>query len=68
MFSSLDGRGVIIRIFPQLLRSCKKKRSKSMGNVTGSSKNYCIYSYVSSEVKILRSERKTEENVPILSL
>jgi hypothetical protein len=39
MFSPLDGRGDIIKKFPPLLRSCKKKRSKSMGNVTGSSKN-----------------------------
>jgi len=39
-----------------------------MENVTGSSKKYCIVSYVSSEVEILRSEEKTEKDIPILSL
>jgi len=39
-----------------------------MENVTGSSKNYCVDSYVSSEVEILRSEGKTEKDVLIFSL
>ena len=37
-----------------------------MGNVIGSNKNYCIDSYVSSEVKILQSEGKNRKRCSYL--